>query len=417
MSEKKHDLQECSETYLARALDRLDLDDPMRRLLRTSYREIKFELPLRRDDGSFSVFQGYRVQHDSSRGPFKGGTRFHPDITMGHHRGLAQLMTWKTALVDIPFGGAKGGIDCDPRELSDREVEELTKQFTRRLSRLLGPDVDIPAPDVGTGEREMAWIYEAYSRQHGHQPAVVTGKPVSLGGSVGRTEATGRGVALFTAWAAETEGLDLDGASIAIQGFGNVGRNAAKFLEERGARIVALGDSKRTLYREDGIDVAALLESLEDREKKSRIPDIDDAEERGRDEVLTLDVDVLIPAAIEGVITADNVGDVSAKLIVEGANSPIHCDADQELEERGVRVIPDILANAGGVTVSYLEWVQNRARYRWKRDRVECEQEEILRRGWDAVRERAEKEEIGYRPAAYVIAVERVVEAIRLRGF
>lgn len=415
-----HTPEECSENYLAGALDRLEVEEEMRHLLRAPYREVALELPLRRDDGSLGVFHGYRVQHDNARGPFKGGLRFHPDMDLGHARGLAAVMSWKTAVVDVPFGGGKGGIDCDPKQLSAGELETLTKRFVSRLGPLLGPDVDIPAPDVGTGPREMAWVYEAYSKANREDaPGVVTGKPLQLGGSPGRTEATGRGVAMICGWAAPSVGgFDLEGATVALQGFGNVGGHLARFLAERGARVVAVTDAGGGLHDPEGLDVETLFGEMHGGDPLATVADSRlDAASIDNPGLLSLDVDVLIPAALEGAIHGDNVNEVSARLVMEAANLPTTCDADRVLEERGIPVVPDILANAGGVTVSYLEWVQNRQRYRWSEERVNGELESIMRGAWKAVHGRAEREGVSHRLAAYLVAVERVMEATRLRGF
>lgn len=414
----RHSPRECSETYLERAFDELELGEELRHLVRTPFREIKLELPLRRDDGSLSVYRGYRVQHDRSRGPFKGGLRYHPAVDLDHFLALAQVMTWKTALVDIPLGGAKGGIDCDPQQLSTRELEELTKRFTSRLGGLLGSNVDIPAPDMGTGSREMAWIYEAYSKSQGDEPGVVTGKPIRLGGSPGRERATGCGVARVAEWAVAESELEWDRTTFAIQGFGNVGRNAARLIEERGGRVVAVSSSKQGLYRSNGLPVAEIARKAEESGAPRQVPaDEVHGDVITNDELLALDVDVLIPAAVDGVIHAGNVGSIRARRIVEAANLPITCDADRDLTERGVVIVPGVLANAGGVVVSYLEWIQNRQRYRWSDERVDSELERILERAWRSVRQRVAARGVSHRLAAYSIAVERVTEAIELRGF
>lgn len=410
-------MQRCTDAFVDDALDRLGVEDEMRLLLRTPYRVVELELPLVRDDGSLAVHKGYRVQHDHSRGPFKGGLRYHPSVDMDHFRGLAQLMTWKTAVVDIPFGGAKGGIDVDPTTLSERELERLTKSFTRRLDDLIGPEYDIPAPDMGTGPREMAWIYEAYAKRGGARPGVVTGKPVELGGSLGRTEATGRGVAHLTAWAAEEMGLELDGASVAVQGFGNVGAHAALFLARAGAQVVAVSNRHGGVHDPGGLPVEELFQARRASEEEIRLDQAVPGDRLEAGELLELEVDILVPAALESVVHEGNVDRIAARLLVEGANAPVECESAGTLEDRGVTIVPDILANAGGVTVSYLEWVQNRQRYRWKLERVDGELEETLRNAWGAVRERARSREVSYREAAYDLAVGRVIRAIELRGF
>jgi glutamate dehydrogenase (NAD(P)+) len=411
-------MQRCTDAFVDDALDRLGVEAEMRVLLRTPHRVVELELPLVRDDGSLAVHRGYRVQHDDSRGPFKGGLRYHPSVDADHFRGLAQLMTWKTAVVGVPFGGAKGGIDVDPAALSARELERLTKSFTRRLDDLLGPEYDIPAPDMGTGPREMAWLFQAYAGRRGARPGVVTGKPVELGGSLGRTEATGRGVAHLTAWAAAAMEMSLEGATVAVQGFGNVGAHAALFLEQAGARVVAVSNRHGGVHQATGLGVAALFQARRDSPgAEIRLDEAGEGERLESGELLELEVDVLVPAALEDVVTAENVDRIAPRLIVEGANAPLECEAEAALLERGVTVVPDVLANAGGVTVSYLEWVQNRQRYRWSEERVNEELRTTLRTAWDAVSRRAEVHGTSYREAAYDLAVGRVVRAIELRGF
>jgi len=409
---------DCVDTTVDEAIRSLGYDAEISTLLRSPYRQIEVDVPLRTDSGKVRVFRAYRVQHSSSRGPFKGGLRFHPGVTLDHFRALASLMTWKTALVDVPFGGAKGGIDCDPRELSRDELEELTKRFTVKMDRLIGPDIDIPAPDMGAGPREMAWIFEAYAQRFGLEPAVVTGKPLSLGGSEGRVEATGRGVALAARFAAEDHGLDITGATVAIQGFGNVAAFAAKFLADAGARVVAVSGSSGAIHKAGGLDIPHILEKTRAGDDRRSVTDIDHgADEISNDELLALDCDILIPAAMEGVINSGNRDSVNAKLIVEGANAPVTCEADRYLHENGTPVVPDIFASAGGVIVSYLEWVQNRQRYRWPLDRVNEELDAMIESAWKTLTQRARREECSYRRAAYLVAVERVAEAATLRGF
>lgn len=406
------------EKFLDEAFRHLDVSPVMQQLLSSPYREIRFELPLQRDDGTISLFYGYRVQHNQSRGPFKGGLRYHKDVDLEHFVALAEIMTWKTSLLDLPFGGGKGGIDCDPGELSPGELETLTKRYVQRLSKLIGPDLDIPAPDMGTGPREMAWIVDAFSHIEGFSPAVATGKPVELGGAKGRLEATGYGVALITSIAAEEQGIAIEGARVVIQGFGNVGSNAARFLHERGATIIAVSDYSCGLYKEEGLAIDRLIDMSDHKQQGGSLAEYKgDFEKITNDALLQLDTDILIPAAVGGVINEDNVNKVKAQLIVEAANMPITCHADAKLNERGIVVIPDILANAGGVTVSYLEWVQNRQRYQWQEQKVNEELKRRLRRAWDEVKARARHDQLTYRKAAYVIAVERIMKAVSLRGF
>lgn len=409
--------QSC-EFYLDEAFDRLDVEDEMRNLLRAPYREMRFELPLKRDDGSVSVYYGYRVQHEHSRGPFKGGLRFHPDVDIDHFVALAQLMTWKTAVLELPFGGAKGGVNCDPRQLSARELETLTKRYVERVAMIIGPDRDILAPDMGTGPREMAWIVDAYALRAGFEPGVVTGKPLTLGGSPGRLAGTGRGVAMTAAWAADEHGIELQGATVAIQGFGNVGSYAARFLAERGAKIVAVVDAEGGVYNPGGLDIPAMFQELQRKDRPPTIPEMAvDGDSISGAELLSLDVDLLIPAAVGGVIHRENASRVAARMVIEAANMPITFGGDRILGERGVVVVPDILANAGGVTVSYLEWVQNRQRYQWPESRVNKELNDRLQKAWKAVHDLARKQDASYRLAAYQIALKRTIEAIRLRGF
>ncbi len=363
----------------------------MQQLLRSPYREVRFELPLKRDDGSISLFYGYRVQHNQSRGPFKGGLRYHKDVDLEHFVALAEIMTWKTSLLDLPFGGGKGGIDCDPTELSPGELEALTKRYVQRISMLIGPDLDIPAPDMGTGPREMVWIVDTFSPIDGFNPAVATGKPIELGGAKGRLEATGFGVALITSIAAEEQGIDIDGVRVAIQGFGNVGSNAARFLHERGATIIAVSDYSCGLYNKEGLDIDSLIDMSSHKQQGDLSGYKGDFEKITNDESLKLDTDILIPAAVGGIINEDNVKEVKARLIVEAANMPITCNADAALNEQGIVVIPDILANSGGVTVSYLEWVQNRQRYQWSREKIADGLTRRLSNAWNDVKLRAKK--------------------------
>lgn len=406
------------ERFLDQAFAVLDLSDEMQQLLRSPYREVRFELPLHRANGGMSLFYGYRVQHNQSRGPFKGGLRYHPDVDLEHFVALGEIMTWKTSLLDLPFGGAKGGIDCDPCQLTVGELETLTKRYVQRVSMLIGPDRDIPAPDMGTGEREMAWIVDAYSHKEGFNPAVVTGKPLALGGARGRREATGCGVAQITAEAAAEHGIDLEQATVAIQGFGNVGTYAAHFLAARGATIVAVSDSSGGIYREDGLDIGGLIEDTRNQEHGQTLADLEIEGNRiSNSELLELEVDILIPAAIGGVINEQNGDRIRAALVVEAANMPVTCGADGLLEDKGVIVVPDILANAGGVTVSFLEWVQNRQRYQWAENRVREELANRMSTAWETVRQRAGEDHLSYRVAAYVIAIDRIITAINLRGF
>lgn len=413
-----HNPFECSDSCFRAAVAGLPgLDEHTVELLRAPQQEIRVEIPLRTSDGELHVFEGYRVQHNDARGPFKGGLRYHPTVNMDDVRGLAALMTWKTALIDVPFGGAKGGIACSPDQLSEADLETLTKRYTQRMLRAIGPTLDVPAPDVGTDGRVMAWIFAEYSKAHGNDGAVVTGKPLELGGSLGRIEATGRGVAHVTAWACAAHEIDLRDARVAIQGFGNVGSHAARFLHEAGARVVAVSDVDGAVVNPTGLDVPALFDFMA-ADRGRRVSQWDGAkDDLAGEDLLTLDCDVLIPAALQGAIHEANAERVRARLVVEAANNPTVCDADALLMERGIVVVPDILANAGGVAVSYLEWVQNIQHFPWTETRVNTELEARLRRSWETVRTTAMAGGTSYRRAAYQIAVGRVCRAIQLRGF
>ncbi|HSR40977.1 MAG TPA: Glu/Leu/Phe/Val dehydrogenase dimerization domain-containing protein [Longimicrobiales bacterium] len=397
-----------------RAARRLRLGEQTQVALKTPFREIMTELPLRCEDGSLRVFRGYRVQHDNARGPMKGGIRYHPEVELDEVRALASLMTWKTAVVSLPYGGAKGGVDCDPSTLSRSDLQRLTRRFTERMHLFIGPNVDIPAPDVNTNPEVMAWIVDEYSKFHGFSPGVVTGKPVEIGGSEGRLSATGDGLAVVTARSLEEEGESVEGATVAIQGFGNVGSHAALALAGRGARVVAVSDVKGGIFQGDGLDVEACVRAVD--EAGSVVEYEGPHEEIGNPELLALEVDVLVPAALGGVLTGENAGAVRAGLIVEGANGPTTPAAEQILVERGIRQIPDILANAGGVTVSYFEWVQNAQNTSWDGERVRGELEEVMLRAYDDVSTQAREAEVSMRLAAFMVAVRRVARAAELRG-
>jgi glutamate dehydrogenase/leucine dehydrogenase len=396
-----------------RAAQRLGLPEYLQVALKTPFREVLVELPLRMEDGEVRTFHGYRVQHNNARGPLKGGLRYHPHVDLDEVRALASLMTWKTAVVDLPYGGAKGGIDCNPAELSDEAVERLTRTFIERIYLFIGPNEDIPAPDVNTDPQVMAWIVDEFSKFRGFSPGVVTGKPIELGGSPGRLSATGRGVAVLAERAAADVGLDMQGATVAIQGFGNVGSWAAHFLTELGARVIAVSDVAGGVFVGDGIDVDRARKVVA---SEGSVTAIDGAEPIDNDELLALDADILVPAALGGVIDGDNAGDVRCQLLVEGANAPVTPTADDILQEKGVRIIPDILANAGGVTVSYFEWVQNLQQFRWSADRVDHELVGILLRAYDQVSGLADESDLRMRDAAFMLAIGRVAEAVRLRG-
>lgn len=411
---QKHSCQDAETCFFETASSRLKIADNRVQFLRTPFREIKVEIPLMREDGSLKIYSGYRVQHNNVLGPFKGGLRYHPAVNMGEFQALAALMTWKCSLVGVPFGGGKGGIACDPKEFTVRELQELTKKFTGKMHHIFGPRLDIPAPDVGTNPKVMAWIYEEYNKYNGHSPGVVTGKPIELGGSYGRLEATGKGVALITQYALKRLRRDVRGQRIAIQGFGNVGSHAARFLNGMGAKIIAVGDASGAILNERGIDVEKLV--LHSKTESSVIG-FGNAVPITNEELLALRCDVLIPAALDGVIHKDNVDRVRASMIVEAANSPLTYDAHVSLVQRGTPVVPDILANAGGVIVSYFEWVQNIQGYGWEEERVNSELERIMLKAAQTVFDKSEREKLDYRIAAYMIAVDRVARAMEIIGF
>ena len=400
--------------FFDRAADHIGLADEMRAVLRGSYREVAVQVPVRMDNGELEVFTGYRVQHNAARGPYKGGVRYHPDADLDEVRALAALMTWKTAVVDIPFGGAKGGVQCDPTAMSEGERQRVTRRFTQTISYILGVNRDIPAPDVNTNAQTMAWMMDAYSSRYGYTPAIVTGKPVELGGSLGREAATGRGVVYCLEEAARDLGADLEGATVAVQGFGNVGSWVARLIGDLGCRVVAVSDVRGGVHRPDGLDVDALLRHVGE---SGSVVDAPGTEPITNEELVELDVDVLVPAALDRVITERNADRVRARFVVEAANHPVTPAADEMLEARGTVVLPDILANAGGVTVSYFEWVQNIQQFRWDEERVNAELRKTMANGWSQVHARAREDGVPLRLAAFAIAVEKVDRADRLRGY
>ena len=395
-----------------KAADVLELSDEMRLLLKTPFREIRVEVPIKMDTRDTKVFVGYRVQHNGSRGPMKGGLRYHPEVDFDEVRSLASLMTWKTALVDVPFGGAKGGITCDPKQMSLGEVERLTRKFTSRIGFAFGLQRDIPAPDVNTNAQIMAWIMDQYGARYGHTPGIVTGKPLSLGGSPGREAATGRGVSIITLEAARDAGIKIEGARVVIQGFGNVGSYTGKFMHEKGAKIVAVSDASGALYAEGGLPIPELF----DHAYEHRTIEGFGGDAISNEELLELECDILIPAALGGVITRENADNIKTRMVVEAANSPITTIADAKLNDRGVLVVPDILANAGGVTVSYFEWVQNIQVFRWTEEEVNSRLLEIMTTAYKQVAEQMKSRNVNMRTGAFAIAIERVSEAERVRG-
>ncbi len=394
---------------------RLNIDHGMREILRAPNRELTVHFPVKMDDGATRTFTGYRVHHNSARGPVKGGIRYHPGVTLDEVKALAMWMTWKTAVANLPYGGAKGGVICDPKTLSDGELERLTRRYTTEISILIGPEEDIPAPDIGTDARVMAWMMDTYSMHRGYTVrGVVTGKPPSVGGSLGRYEATGRGVAVVVGEAFKRLGRPLEGATVAIQGFGNVGSVAARLLSREGAKVVAVSDSRGGIYNpKQGLDIEALLSA---RGPRGRISDGRAGDVITNAELLELPVDVLVPAAIEGQVTAENADRVRAKTVVEAANGPLTPEADRILQDNGVFIVPDILANAGGVVVSYFEWVQDLQSFFWEEDEVNRRMERLMVKGFADVAALADRSGVSFREAAYMLAITRVVEAVTIRG-
>ena len=392
----------------------LELDPGMHEILRYPQRELTVHFPVKMDNGGTHVFTGYRVQHNLARGPSKGGIRYSPLTDLDEVRALAMWMTWKCAIVDIPFGGAKGGVICDPKTLSMGELERLTRRYGSEISVIIGPNNDIPAPDLGTNPQIMAWLMDTYSMTQGHTvPAIVTGKPVAIGGSEGRNDATGRGIVFITREAVREVGKELKGLRVAIQGFGNVGGVCARIFHEMGARVVAVSDALGGLYNPQGLDITGLRECAN---RDGTLTTHGGGERIGTKELLELDVDVLVPAATENQITAENAGRIKAPIIVEGANGPTTPTADRILQERGVYLVPDVLANAGGVVVSYFEWVQDLQFFFWREDEVNAKMEGILVRSYDAVKAMAKLHNVDMRLAAHLIGVKRVADASQIRG-
>jgi glutamate dehydrogenase/leucine dehydrogenase len=392
----------------------MDLNPDILELLKHPKRALVVSLPVRMDNGKIKVFEGMRVQHWDAFGPFKGGIRYHPKVCMDEVKALAIWMSIKTAVVGLPYGGAKGGIVCNPKEMSENELEHLTRRFTHEIMDIIGPYRDVPAPDVYTGPREMAWIYDTYSEAQGYAvPEVITGKPIAVGGSLGRREATSRGTVITIREAAKRLNLDLKGASVAIQGYGNVGYYAALLIAEYGSKIVAVSDSRGGIYNPDGF---APKKVMEHKKKTGSVVGFPGTKKITNEDILELDVDILIPAALENQILAENAPRIKAKIIGEGANGPTTPEADNILYKSGVFVVPDILANAGGVTVSYMEWVQNLTREQWTEKEVNSKLEQRMVEAFDAVYEVHQHEKVHMRTAAYIVALRRMSEAIEARG-
>ncbi len=407
---------EASKHFFDVAAEHLSIDGDLREALLMPHREVQVQVTIERDRGGISNYVGFRVQHDHYRGPMKGGLRYHPEVDLDEVRSLASLMTWKTAVVDLPYGGAKGGIGVDPSALSEREIERLTRAFVDQIHDIVGPDKDIPAPDMGTDHRVMAWFRNQWEKYHGFNPSVITGKPVEEYGAKGREEATGRGVGSLTFKLTKRLGHHPEKTRVAIQGFGNVGAHAAKFLHESQFSIVAVSDISGTYYDPNGLKIPELLHHKLNH-PRGLLEGYNGCEKLPLNMLLELeDVEVLIPAALGGVITDENVDKIKAPVIVEAANGPIHPAADAELEKRGVTVIPDILANAGGVTVSYFEWVQNRQHYRWTLDRVRQELDHTMNQAFENVWQASQRDQVSMRTAAYIIGITRVRRAAELAG-
>ena len=405
--------KKASDDQFNQAADLIGLDEEVRLSLIAPDRELMVEVPLRKDDGSIQSFRGYRVQHNNSRGPFKGGIRFHEEVDLDEVRALAALMTWKTALVDIPYGGGKGGITVNPNNLSVLELERLSRRFFRSIDPIIGLNRDIPAPDVNTNAQIMAWFMDEYGMMNGHTPGIVTGKPIELGGSLGREAATGMGTAIITRESANFFNLDLSKSNVVIQGFGNVGSYTAKFLDEMGSKIIAVSDVNGGLYEPDGFDVPSLIEF---NSKNRTIKGCGQGSAISNEKLIGLECDFLIPAALGGVIHKMNVDELNCKVVVEAANGPVTPTADKKLFEKNIHVVPDILTNAGGVTVSYFEWVQNLQQLQWDESEVNEKLEKKMVSAFEEVSILMEQRKTSMRMAAFAVAIDRVAQAYALRG-
>ena len=407
------DMSSAAQRYFEQAARILAMGDREQKLLLTPLREVRVQVAMRMDDGQIATYVGYRIQHDKARGPMKGGLRFHPEVDSAEVLELASLMTWKTAVVDLPYGGAKGGISVDPKTLSQTELERITRKFIDEIHEVIGPDQDIPAPDMGTNAQVMAWIENQYEKYHGYSPGCVTGKPVEMHGIDGREEATGRGVAIILQATLSRLNRPLKGISVAIQGFGNVGSFAARILHDMGAKIVAVSDVSGGIINPSGIDIAALQVHMAQSGKLAEFPG---TRKISNEELLACETDVLIPAALGGVLTAENAKNVRARIIIEAANAPTLPEADEIFQKRELVVVPDILANAGGVTVSYFEWVQNRQHFKWELADVRDKLARKMTKAFDDVWNLAVEKKVSLRSAAYLLGVGRVARATKLAG-
>ena len=404
---------ETTKYYFQRASKELGIESQLEKVLITPRREVKVECIIELDSGEMATYTGFRVQHDSARGPMKGGLRYHPEVDPDEVNSLASLMTWKTAVVNIPYGGAKGGISCDPGQLSHQELQKITRAFVDEIHDVIGPQLDIPAPDMGSNAQTMAWIVDQFSKSHGWTPAVVTGKPLELGGSEGREAATGQGVFYAIEALMKDEGRALSDLRFAIQGFGNVGSYAAKFISQAGGKIVAISDAGGAIYSKDGIDIESLMLHTQ---SAGTICGYEGAEAMKRDQLLTVDCDVLIPAALGGVLTREVASEIKAKYIIEAANGPTTPEADEYFIKKGIILLPDIFVNAGGVVVSYFEWVQNIQQFRWNLKRVNEELKTIMLDAYSEIVQTAKTTNCDLRTAAFQLAISRVARATALRG-
>jgi glutamate dehydrogenase (NAD(P)+) len=400
--------------YFDGACDRLQLRDDLRTVFWSPYREVSVQIPVKLADGKVHVFSGYRIQHNGARGPYKGGVRFHPDVDIDEVRALASLMSWKTAIAGVPFGGAKGGVNCPARDLEPAEVQRIARSFMDKIEKVLGPTRDIPAPDVNTDAQVMAWFMDEYGKLHGHTPAICTGKPIELEGSHGREAATGRGCVYMFREAAPQLGLSPADVTFAVQGFGNVGSWAARLMHQLGSRMVAVSDASGAIRNDTGIDPDALSDYVE---AGGKLVEFEGCEQIDPDDLVAVECDVFIPAALGGMIHEGNADRMTCRMLIEGANSPTTPLADAILNEKGVYVVPDVMANAGGVVVSYFEWVQNLQHFRWEEREVNDKLATIMRRAYREVSARAKEEGIPLREAAYEVGIERVVQAARTRGY
>src|SRR3954464_10692423 len=400
--------------YFDVAAERLGLREDVAAVLKSSYREGAVQIPIRRDDGQIHVYQGFRVQHNGARGPYKGGVRFHPEVDLDEVRALAALMTWKTAIAGIPYGGAKGGVNCPAGEMSSGELQAVARSFMDKIEKVLGPNRDIPAPDVNTNAQTMAWMMDEYGKWHGHTPAAVTGKPISLEGSYGREAATGRGLVYLYEEAAPECDLEPASTRFVVQGYGNVGSWAARLMQDLGCKMVGASDAYGAVRCDSGIDAHELAAHVRE---GGQVPEFDGVEAIDPDELLAIECEVFFPAALGGMIHVDNADRIRARVVIEGANSPTTPKADAILADNDVHVIPDVMANAGGVVVSYFEWVQNMQHLRWDEDEVNERLRKILRRAYGDVKQKADEHSIPLRPAAYELGIERVVDAAKTRGY